>query len=118
MPLSVVQDPACLRASRPARASLTKRSLLSLPLGAQAISLLLIGSNPVVDLVRKLGVIANCRPDLIRPEAKVVGRLLQVAVRCPEGLHHLPDVQPPTLDCSAATGRPLPEHDPRMALPP
>src|SRR5437016_3613172 len=81
------------------------------PLGFLAVAL-----NPEVDLLGEVGAVANRGLDLIRPQSKVVGGSFHVAIGRPNRLHHLPDVQAPPLDTRAPTCRPLPKHNPRVAL--
>src|SRR5438874_1371266 len=95
-----------------------ERVLLPLPLLSSCVGRLVVGGDLALDLVAIFGAVANRRSDLLGHETQVGRCLVHVPVRRPNGLHHLPDVEPPALDAGLAPGGGGAEDDPLVPLAP
>ncbi len=66
--------------------------------------------------VRVVVRVGDCYPDLIRPQLQIRCRLLNIAIRCTEGLHDLPDVKTAASKASPASACPVAKDDARISV--
>src|SRR5262245_20808453 len=76
----------------------------------------MVATYPVVDLLGKVGIAGTGSANLLGTQSKVFGRFFNTPSRGPYGFHHLPHIQPPSLDGSSPPGWAITEHDARMLL--